>query len=677
MNNPLLEDWDLPPFSRIKPEHAEPAIDTVLESNRQVLNQLLADLSQLSWENLIQPLDEAEDRLSRVWSPVRHLNSVMNSEAWRTAHDDCLAKITEYHTELGQNEALYHAIKNLSENTGQLEPAQRKALDDALMSFRLSGVDLPTDKKTRFKEIRQSLSKLSSKFEQNVLDATTAWTQLHHDTEKLKGLPENALAIAEDAAKQNDQQGWLLTLHAPCYIAVMTYADNRELRREMYTAYNTRASDQGPNAGHWDNSENIESIMQLRHEAASLLGFLNYAQRSLATKMAESEEQVLTFLNDLSAKALPPAREEFSELEKFAAEGLNGDALRPWDVAYYSEKLRKTRFDVSQEMLKPWFPVNKVISGLFEIVHRLYGVNITENSTVDVWHPDVRFYDIHDAEGLLRGRFYIDLYARKHKRGGAWMDECINRFRRDDGVQIPVAYLTCNQAPSSGDQPALLTHDEVLTFFHEFGHGLHHMLTRVDYPSIAGINGVEWDAVELPSQFMENWCWDDEALKLITGHYQTGEPLPTEMVNKLKAARNFHAAMQLVRQLEFSLFDFLLHRDYDPASGAKAQETLDQIRKQVAVVIPPEFVRFQHGFTHIFSGGYAAGYYGYKWAEVLSADAFSRFEENGIFDTATGREFMQCILERGGSEKAMDLFIKFRGRKPSIDPLLRHSGLAA
>lgn len=690
MTNPLLEKNRLPAFSKIQLLDIEPAINVILRENRQQIMQLLAKTEKPdwppSWESLMAPLDELEDRLKRAWSPVRHLNSVMNSQELREIHDSCLEKITEYSTELGQNSALYKAVKRLAESevAEKLDGAQHKALSDSLLEFRLSGIDLPEDKKARFKAIQQELSTLGSKFEQNVLDATLAWSKhfagqpdSKAPPEELKGLPGSALAMARQEAQQKNRDGWLLTLQVPSYIAVMTYADNRALRQEMYEAYSTRASDQGPYAGRWDNSEIIEKILHLRHEGARLLGFNNYAEESLATKMAEKPEDVMQFLNELAGRALPKAREEFHELEMFAAKDLGGEALKPWDVSYYSEKLRIARYNLSQEELKPWFPAAKVIMGLFEVVKRLYGTDIRPNADVDVWHSDVTFYDVYDAKGRLRGQFYLDLYARHNKRGGAWMDECVNRYRRADHVQIPVAYLVCNLSPPIGNQPALFTHDEVTTLFHEFGHGLHHMLTRVDYPGVAGINGVEWDAVELPSQFMENWCWEKEALDLITGHYQTGQPLPEEIIERLRTARNFHAAMQMVRQLEFSLFDFRLHWEYDPARGSRHREILEQVREQVAVIKPPAFNRFQHGFTHVFSGGYAAGYYSYKWAEVLSADAFSKFEENGIFDSETGRQFLECILERGGSEKALDLFTLFRGREPDIEPLLRQSGLAA
>jgi oligopeptidase A len=455
----------------------------------------------------------------------------------------------------------------------------------------------------------------------------------------------------------------------------MTYADDRELRHQVYEAYVTRASDRGPHAGRFDNGPVMERILAGRHELAGLLGFPSYAERSLATKMAESTEQVLGFLRDLAHRSLDLARRDLDEIRAFARAQGCAD-LQAWDISYYAEKLRQEKYAVSQETLRPYFPANRVIAGMFEVVQRLFGLSIREVTGVPVWHPDVRFYDIYDNQDLLRGRFYLDLYARPNKRGGAWMDDCIGRRIAAEGqVQIPVAYLTCNFTPPVGDAPALLTHDEVQTLFHEFGHGLHHMLTQVDWLGVSGINGVPWDAVELPSQFMENWCWERAALNLISGHHQTGQPIPDALYQKMLAARNFQAGMQMVRQLEFALFDFRVHHDYDPAQGARVQQILDEVRAEVAVVHPPEYNRFQHGFSHIFAGGYAAGYYSYKWAEVLSADAFSRFEEEGIFNAETGAAFMEAVLEQGGAREPMELFAEFRGRKPQIDALLRHSGI--
>ena len=678
MTNPLLEQTELPAFDKIRAEHMSPAISQILQGNRNELAMLLLQQpDQPDWHSLLTPLDELDNKLDLAWSPIRHLNAVMDSPETRIEYDKCLAMITEYHTELGQNYALYKFIKKVrsSANKLELDSAQIKALDDALLGFKLNGVTLKTKDKNRFKVIQQELSSLNSAFEKNLLDATLAWNQLFDSKEDLAGLPDSALSMAEQAAKETGKEGWLLTLHAPAYIAAISYADDRSLRQNIYTAYNTRASDQGPHANQWDNSENIEKILRLRHEGARLLGYKNYAEQSLASKMADSPRQVLDFLNELTAKALPAAREELEELKAFAADDLEGEELQSWDVAYYSEKLRQQRYAISQEELKPWFPVERVLEGLFGTVERLFAVTVRRQDTDARWHADVRFYDIVDSSGQPRGRFYLDLYARANKRSGAWMDECCGRMQRENGLQIPTAYLTCNLTPPLGEDPALFTHDEVITLFHEFGHGIHHMLTQVDYPGVAGIRGVEWDAVELPSQFLENWCWQSEALEIISGHYQTGEPLPSEMVQKLKQAKNFHAAMQLLRQIEFSLFDLRLHLEYLPRKGSRHQILLQEIRNAVSVLSPPDFVRFQHGFSHIFAGGYAAGYYSYKWAEVLSADAFSKFEEEGIFNTDVGRSFLATILERGGSDKAMNLFTQFRGREPNVDALLKHNGL--
>ena len=678
--NPLLTMTGLPPFSRISAEHVEPAIDTLLAENRKAVEALLAATEDYTWDNLIQPLEDMDDRLSRLWSPISHMNSVVNSEALRAAYNACLPKLSEYGTEMGQNVRLYQAYKAIrdSKQYEQLDTAQKKVIDNALRDFHLSGVDLPDDKKARFKKIQQQLSQLTTKFEENVLDATQGWTKHIDDETRLAGLPESARAMAKQAAAQKQLNGWLFTLDFPSYFAVMTYADDRELRSEMHQAYVTRASDQGPNAGKWDNSELMEEILALRHELAQLLGYQTYAERSLVTKMADTPERVLGFLHDLAKRSKPVADKELHELEAFAHNEHGVAKLEPWDIGYYSEKLRQHTYAISQEELKPYFPETSVIPGMFEVVKRLYGMRIQVVDSVDVWHPDVRFYEIRDEQGTLRGEFYLDLYARENKRGGAWMDDCIGRKRNaDNSIQTPVAYLTCNLTPPIGDDPALFTHDEVITLFHEFGHGLHHMLTRIDHVGVSGINGVAWDAVELPSQFMENWCWEKEALDLIAEHYQTGEDIPEEMYHKMYAAKNFQAGMQMVRQLEFSLFDFRMHHEYVPGKGAHIQQILDEVRQEVAVIKPAPYNRFQHGFTHIFAGGYAAGYYSYKWAEVLSADAFSLFEEEGIFNHQTGLRFLHAVLEQGGTREPMDLFVEFRGREPEIDALLRHSGIAA
>ncbi len=679
MNNPLLENHSLPAFSRIRPEHVEAAIDSVLNDNRARIRTLLEQGGRFDWQTFVEPLEDMADRLERVWSPVRHLNAVMNNDDLRAAYNVCLSKLSEYATDLGQNEGLFIAYQSIAaaEIFTSLEVAQQKAIKDALRDFHLSGVDLPETQRARFKEIQQQLSSLHSRFEENVLDATNAWKKPVIDKAILSGLPASALAMARQAAHNQGQDGWLINLEYPCYHAVMTYADNRELRREVYTAFNTRASDQGPHAGQWDNSAVMEQILALRHEAAELLGYANYAERSLATKMAETEQSVLTFLRDLASRARPKAEKELEELCEYASVQLGIDDIASWDLPYVSEKLKQHRYAFSEEELKPWFQVDQVLQGLFELVGRIYGLVIREKKGVDSWHSDVSFYEISDSQGRLRGQFYLDLYAREHKRGGAWMDVCVARMRRGDSVQIPVAYMTCNGTPPVDGKPALFTHNEVITLFHEFGHGLHHMLTLVDYPSVAGISGVEWDAVELPSQFMENWCWQREALDLFARHHETGDCIPETLFQKLLASQHFNAGLQTLRQVEFALFDFRLHLEYQATQGARVEKILDEVRDEVAVIKPPEFVRFQHGFSHIFAGGYAAGYYSYKWAEVLSADVFAAFEEQGLFNQETGQAFLHSILERGGSEPAMVLFRNFRQREPSIDALLRHSGLAA
>jgi oligopeptidase A len=679
MNNPLLANSPLPMFSKIKPEHVVPAIDQLLSEARASVEQHLQATHHYTWENLVEPLENADDKLSRAWSPVSHMNSVVNSDELREAYNACLPKLSAYSTEMGQNEALFKAYRFIadSDEFATLDTAQQKIIRNALRDFKLSGIDLDDAKKQRYKEISQELSALASNYEENLLDATNAWSKLIRDIDDLAGLPESALAQARQTAASHNEDGWMITLQFPSYISVMTYADNRELRREHYTAFATRASDQGPHAEQWDNSEIMEKILALRYEKARLLGFNNYAELSLATKMAEKPDDVTAFLEDLADRSWRHARKDLAELRDFAKKHYGIKDLQAWDMAYFSEKMRQHFYQLSQEEVKTYFPVTRVLPGLFAIVEKLYGLQISELTGFDSWHPDVRFFEIHDQHGQLRGQFYLDLYARAKKRGGAWMDDCVSRKRFDDTIQTPVAYLTCNFTPPAGDTPALLTHDEVTTLFHEFGHGLHHMLTQVDHLGVSGINGVEWDAVELPSQFMENWCWEKEALALMSGHYQTGEPLPGALFDKMIAAKNFQSGMIMVRQLEFSLFDFRIHRDYDPEKGGRIYETLEQVREQVAVVRPPKFNRFAHSFSHIFAGGYAAGYYSYKWAEVLSSDAFSLFEEKGIFDPETGKAFLTNILEKGGSQDAMELFINFRGRKPTIDALLRHNGIAA
>jgi oligopeptidase A len=670
----------LPPFSAIKPEHVEIALDDALDAAKKKVATITANLDSPNWQSLIVPMEELDASIDKVWSPVSHLNSVMNSDELRAAYNACLPKLSQFGTELGQNEDLFKAYKKLADSPvyAELDTAQKKVIDNAIRDFQLSGVELSEADREEFKNVSKSLTELTAKFEENLLDATHAWKKHITDEALLAGLPPSTIAMAKQFAEREQLEGWLFTLDFPSYMPVMSYADNREFREEMYRAFCTKASDQGPNAGKWDNTQVMADILKLRHKLAGLIGFKSHAERSLATKMAQDPQQVLDFLNDLAARSKPIAEKEFEELKAFAKETADMDALEAWDVTYFSEKLRQQRYSISQEELKPYFPENKVVSGLFAVVNRLYGIDIKERDDVDTWHDDVRFFDIFDGNGELRGQFYLDLYARNHKRGGAWMDECLVRRQTANGVQTPVAFLTCNFSEPVGDKPALFTHDEVTTLFHEFGHGLHHMLTKIDYAAVSGINGVAWDAVELPSQFMENWCWEREALDLISGHYETGEVLPQDLFDKMIAARNFQSAMMMVRQLEFSLFDFRLHLEFDPEDPSnQVDKILNEVRDQVAVVKAPSFNRFAHSFSHIFAGGYAAGYYSYKWAEVLSADAFSKFEENGIFDRDTGIEFLQAILEKGGSKEPMELFVDFRGREPEIDALLRHSGIAA
>ena len=680
MSNPLLETHELPPFSAIQPEHIEPAISQLIGANRTHLQELLSGLNQPNWDNLVAPLEAQGDVLDQAWSPVSHLNAVCNNDALRTAYNNSLALLTEYGTEVSQNTELYKAYQTLadSEDYGRLTQVQKQAIDNALRDFRLGGVALDGEQKKRFGAIQKRLSELSTQFSNNVLDATQAWFKHFTDAEALAGLPESALAQAAQAATQKQLSGYVVTLDFPSYLAVMMYADNRQLREEMYTAYVTRASADGKkadgsSAAQWDNSALITETLALRHELAQLLGFNNYAERSLASKMAESTQQVLDFLNELAQKSRPLAERDMQELRDFAATQGCAD-LQPWDMTYYSEKLRVEKYAISQEELRPYFPAERVINGMFDVVKRLYDIDIVQVAVFDSWHPDVRFYHIFKS-GEKIASFYLDLFAREHKLGCAWMADCRVRRKTETGTQLPLAFLTCNFTPPVGDTPSLLTHDEVTTLFHEFGHGLHHMLTQIDVAAVSGINGVAWDAVELPSQFLENWCWEPEAIPLISAHYQTAEPLPQALLDKMLAAKNFQSGMQMVRQLEFSLFDFRLHTEYDPAKPQDPQVVLDQVRREVAVVQAPAFNRFQNSFSHIFAGGYAAGYYSYKWAEVLSADAFSRFEEEGIFNAQTGESFLHEILQQGGSKAPMELFINFRGREPSIDALLRHSGL--
>lgn len=667
----------LPSFSEFNVQQIEPNLDGVLKANLAEVEQLLAGSKSYTWDNLMRPLELMDDRLNSMWSIVAHLHSVLDSKELRKAYNACLPKLSEYSTQMSHNKKLYSALKKIHEapEYRKLNTAQQQVIQNDLRDFKLAGVALEEQDKKRFAELQKKLSQATAKFEENVLDATQGWSKLVDIENDLGGLSENAKKIAQETAKQHNMSGWLFTLDFPSYQAVITYADNRKLREEMYCAYITRASDQGYNAGKWDNTETIYTILSIRREMARLLGFKNFAEYSLARKMAATEKEVLDFLNNLSEKSLTKARQEFSELSEFARKEYGLDELAPWDIAYYSEKLCVKHHAVSQEELRPYFPEDRVLEGMFTVVQRLYGLKVKEVKGVDVWHKDVRFFHIFDAANDLRGMFYLDSYARPHKRGGAWMDDCRVRMIKENGeLQIPIAYLTCNFNPPTASAPALLTHDDVLTLFHEFGHGLHHMLSRVDYAAVSGINGVLWDAVELPSQFMENWCWEEEVLLLISQHYQTGESLPKDLIEKISAAKNFQIGMQMIRQLEFSIYDFRLHGEFNN-DKQQIQSLLDEVRKQLSVIPILPINRFQNSFSHIFGGGYAAGYYSYKWAEVLSSDAFSKFEENGIFDRKTGEQFLHEILEKGASEHPMRLFENFRGRKPSIDALLKHCGI--
>ena len=675
MSNPLLNYTGLPAFSKIKPEHIKPAVEAVIQTCRETI-EAVSQIENPTWENFYLPQAAAGDQFSRAWSPVGHLNAVKNSPELREAYQACLPLLSEYSTWAGQHKGLYEGYLKLK-NSPAFESyslAQKKAIENSLRDFELSGISLPEDKQKRYGEISARLSELSSDFSNNVLDATMGWDIVITDESQLKGLPESALEAAKLSAESKGKKGYRFTLEFPSYYPVLTYCENRELREMMYKEYATRASDQGSNAGKWDNSANIDEKLKLRRELAQLLGFATYADYSLATKMAENPQQVVEFLEDLANRAKKQAKEELCALKAFANHACS-EQLEPWDIAYYSEKQKQALYAINDEELRPYFPEDRVLSGLFELMKRIFGLRIEEKFGIDTWHKDVRFFQIYDEQGEERGAFYLDLYARENKRGGAWMDDCINQKRFADGsLQKPVAYLTCNFNKPIGNKPALFTHDEVTTLFHEFGHGIHHMLTQIEVGDVAGINGVPWDAVELPSQFLENWCWEEEALAFISGHYETGEPLPKEKLTQLLKAKNFQAAMFVVRQLEFGLFDFRLHLA-EPREGL-VLDTLKAVKAEVAIVKTPEWVRTPHSFSHIFAGGYAAGYYSYLWAEELSADAFSKFEEDGIFNRETGQSFLDNILTRGGSEEPMVLFERFRGRKPTLDALLRHKGIA-
>ena len=664
-----------PRFSDIRPADLPAQLETLLNDSRSQVSALLAAGHAFTWENLMAPLEELDDRLEKFWSPVSHLNGVMNSDELRSAYEACIALLTAYYTEMGQNRVLFEAVQSLADsvNAAHFAPAQRQAIRHMLRDFRLSGVALDEDARRRFTAISQRLSELSTRFSNNVLDATDGWEKYVDDEEQLSGIPDLAREGFREQARSQGKEGYRLTLQAPAYLPVMQYAHSRELRETLYCAYTTRASEQGPQAGQWDNGTLMVEILQLREEMAKLLGFDNYAELSLESKMADSPQQVHQFLEALVKAARPQAEHELATLRQFAVQqGLA--QLEAWDIPYMSEKLRERDYAINQEQLRPYFPADRVLAGLFAIAGQLFGIRFEAETDVDLWHPDASCYRVLRGDRTI-ALCYLDLYARARKRGGAWMADYCGRRVTKNGVQLPIAFLTCNFSPPTAERPALLTHDEVTTLFHEFGHGLHHMLTQVDVLKVSGINGVAWDAVELPSQFLENWCWQRESIALISGHYQTGEPLPDELLDKMLAARNFQSAMQMLRQLEFALFDLELHMASAPQTAEEIQRLLNSVRERVAVVQPPSFNRFQHGFGHIFAGGYAAGYYSYKWAEVLSADAFSLFEEEGVMNPQTGEKFCKAILEQGGSADAMALFVAFRGREPSQEALLRHSGI--
>ena len=674
--NPLLDFSGLPRFPEIGPEHVGPAVDSLIADARGTIERVATLAGTPRWDNLVPPLADALDRLGRSWGQVGHLNAVLNTPAMREAYHANLPKVTSFHTDLAQDERLFSRYRELADAPGfaSLDSARRKLISNTLRDFRLTGAELPTDRKARFKAIEEELSQLSSRFEDNVLDATNDYALLIGDAAKLSGIPDDVLVTAREAAEEDDQPGWKLTLRAPCYFPVMQYADDRRLRETLYRAYATRASEFG-NAD-WDNSTVIDRIVELRRESAVLLGYNSYAEVSLVPKMARDPAEVLAFLRELGTRAKPFAERDIVELRAFARERLGLSELAAWDLPYASEKLRQERYDFSDLEVKAYFPEDRVLAGMFRVVETIFGVAVRASSA-PIWHPSVRFFDVLDREGVVIGQFYLDLYARAHKRGGAWMDAAINRRRNGTNLQRPVTYLTCNFSAPVDGKPALFTHDEVTTLFHEFGHGLNLLLTQVDVAGISGLEGVEWDAVELPSQFMENFCWEWDVLKHMSKHIDTAEPLPRSLFEKMLAARNFQSGMQTVRQLEFALFDMHLHHDFD-AKGGSTLDLVRKIQREVAVVPRPEDDRgLPHGFSHIFAGGYAACYYSYKWAEVLSADAYSLFEDEGVLSPAAGARFRDEVLARGGSRPALDSFIAFRGRAPQIDALLRHNGMLA
>ncbi|MBS1186372.1 MAG: family metallopeptidase [Burkholderiaceae bacterium] len=685
MQNPLLDFSGLPRFDVIAPEHVTPAIESLLNDARAVVTRLEAPMAQVSWNDFIVPLEDATERLARAWGVVSHLNSVADTPELRAVYNENLPKVTEFWTALSQNLALFDKYKALKSGAGfeQFSAVRQKIVDNALRDFRLGGAELPDEQKKQFADIQEDLAALGTRFSENVLDATNEFGLLIENEDELAGLPDDALQLARAAAERDGKEGYKFTLHFPSYYPLMQYADNRALRERMYRAYVTRASELGDKAD-WDNTQNIGSLLRLRRDEAALLGYRNYAEVSLVPKMAQSPQQVIGFLEDLAARARPFAEKDMAELRAFASEELGLATLEAWDIPYASEKLREKRYAFSEQEVKQYFPEPQVVDGLFRAIEALFSVRILPDAA-PVWHKDVKFFRI-EREGQLVGQFYLDLYARNGKRSGAWMDDARGRHKLADGVQTPAAYLICNfSEPVEKDgqrRPALFTHDDVITLFHEFGHGLHHMLTQVDELAVSGISGVEWDAVELPSQFMENFCWEWDVLQHMTAHADTGAPLPRELFDKMLAAKNFQSGLQMLRQIEFSLTDMHLHCDYDPNGSEPFSSVLEDVRRRFAVVVPPPFNRFLHSFSHIFAGGYAAGYYSYKWAEVLSADAYGAFEEahdagGNILSAEVGARFLREILAVGGSRPAMESFVAFRGREPEIDALLRHNGMVA
>ncbi|WMY96889.1 MAG: oligopeptidase A [Arsenophonus sp.] len=678
MNNPLLKQSLFPHFFEKNQKYFLPAITHILKEYRNTIQIILTENSNFNWNNLCKPLENMNDQLSRIWSSISHLHTVKNNVELREVYNNCLPILLEFNTWMGHHKGLYKAYKILKNNTefNMFDLAKKTSINNRLRDFKLSGINLSINKKKQYKKISARISELKNHFSNNVLDATMGWEKLIKDINLLSGIPESSLLVAKKLARSKNQNGWLFTLDIPSYLSVMTYADNNELRKEIYYAYNTRASDQGPNGGKWDNTDIMYEILSLRYELARLLGFENFFQKSLVTKMAKSSKQVLDFLTDLGDKVYHQGKKEFSELMQFVKNHYGLKKLDPWDISYYSEKEKQNKFDINNEKLRAYFPESIVLKGLFEIVYRVFSVKVKECYDIETWHSDVRFFELYDEYSNLCGSFYLDLYVREHKQSGAWMNTCIDRLKHADGTyQQPIAYLVCNFNRPINDQPALFTHEEVITLFHEFGHCLHHLLTRIDVVDVAGINGVPWDAIELPSQMMEYWCWEPEALKLISGHYETGQPLSRSIIDKILASKNYQAAICILRQLELGLFDIYLHLDYLSLKNRKILSILKSIKERFSIISLPEWSRMPHTFSHIFSGDYAAAYYSYLWADVLAADAFSRFSNEGIFNRNTGLSFIENILSRGGSEEPMVLFQRFRGRLPKTDAILKNYGI--